>query len=129
MDFDALVETARMGMNKTGEFDLHKAVLSIPTWYFIAQGEGDEAEPMVGVVEGVPHVLAFTEEFRAAGYADILGRQRGSSSPAVLSMDVPDALEYFGVLAQHRVEGVAFNSGDYAFAVSFTQLNAAAKNR
>lgn len=129
MDFDALVETARMGMNKTGEFELHKAVLSIPTWYFIAHGEGDDAEPMVGVVDGVPHVLAFTEEFRAAGYADILGRQRGSSSPAVLSMDVPDAMDYFGVLAQHRVEGVAFNSGDYAFAVSFTQLNAAAKGR
>lgn len=129
MDFDALVETARMGMNKTGEFDLHKAVLSIPAWYFIAHGEGDDAEPMVGVVEGVPHVLAFTEEFRAAGYADILGRQRGSSAPAILSMDVPDALEYFAVLAQHRVEGVAFNSGDYAFAVSFTQLNAAAKRR
>ena len=27
----------------------------------------------------------------------------------------------------HRVEGVAFNSGDYAFAITFTQLNAAAK--
>ena len=118
-----------MGMNKSGEFALHKAVLSIPTWYFIAQGTGDEAEPMVGVVSGVPHVLAFTEEFRAAGYADILGRQRGGASPGVLSMDVPDAMEYFGVLAGHRVEGVAFNSGDYAFAVTFTQLNAVAKGR
>lgn len=129
MDFDALVETARMGMNKSGEFELHKAVLSVPTWYFIAQGEGDDVEPLVGVVEKVPHVLAFTEEFRAAGYADILGRQRGTPAPAVLSMDVPDALEYFKVLAQHKVEGVAFNSGDYAFAITFTQLNAAAKGR
>lgn len=129
MDFDALVEAARMGMNKTGEFALYKAALALPTWYFIAHGEGDEAEPMVGVVEGVPHVLVFTEEFRAAGYADILGRQRGTSAPAVLSMDVPDAMEYFAVLAQHKVEGAAFNSGNYAFAVTFTQLNASAKGR
>ena len=127
MDFDALVETARMGMNKTGEFALHKAVLSIPTWYFIAQGQGDDVQPLVGAVEGVPHVLAFTEEFRAAGYADILGRQRGGSAPGVLNMDVPDALDYFKMLAEHRVEGVAFNSGDYAFAITFTQLHAAAK--
>lgn len=129
MDFDALVETARMGMNKTGEFALHQAVLSIPTWYFVAQGEGDEVEPLIGVVEGVPHILAFTEEFRAAGYADILGRQRGGAAPGVLSMDVPDALDYFKVLAQHKVEGVAFNSGDYAFAITFTALNQAAKSR
>ncbi len=129
MDFDALVETARMGMNKTGETALYKAALSLPSWYFVAHGEGDEAEPMVGVVEGVPHVLAFTEEFRAAGYADGLGRQRGSSAPAVLSMDVPDAMEYFDVLAQHKVEGVAFNSGDYAFAVTFTQLKAVGRGR
>lgn len=127
MDFDALVETSRMGMNKTGEFALHKAVLSIPAWYFIAEGEGDDVEPLVGVVGGVPHVLAFTEEFRAAGYADILGRQRGKPAPGVLSMDVPDALDYFKMLAQHKVEGVAFNSGDYAFAITFTQLNAATK--
>src|SRR5882724_9450506 len=63
-DVDVLAEAARSVQNKVGEQSLWKAVMALRTWYFVAQGQGADAEPMVASVEGRPQLLAFTEEER-----------------------------------------------------------------
>jgi hypothetical protein len=124
-DFDTLVEASRDATNKVGEQTLWRAVFSLDVWYFVARGEGEDAEPLIGVIQGKPALLIFTEEERAAGFArarnmrrsDVRGSARDEASMAgtVLHMDREDAVEYCEQLAGHGVEWALFNSGPYAF--------------
>lgn len=121
-DIDALAQSSRSVQNKSGEQSLWKAVMGLRVWYFVAQGQGDEAEPMVAQVDGRPQLLAFTEEERAEAFARHLQSRRGGAMPGVLEMDVPDAVEYAKELESLDVESVLFNTGEYAFAGSPTRL-------
>jgi hypothetical protein len=120
-ELDALAEAARSVQNKVGEQNLWKAVMALKVWYFIARGEGDDAEPMVASVEGRPQLLAFTDEDRAEAFARHIEGKRGAR-PGLLEMDVPDAVEYARELEGLKVETILFNSGEYAFSCSMTRL-------
>jgi hypothetical protein len=120
--FDALAVSSRSVQNQSGAQQLWKAVMSLRVWYFIAQGDGDDAEPMVASVEGKPHLLAFTDEDRAEAFARHLESKKGGPRPGLLEMDVPDAVEYGQELEQLGVERVMFNSGEHCFGCSMTEL-------
>jgi hypothetical protein len=120
-ELDALAEAARSVQNKVGEQQLWKTVMGLRVWYFIAQGEGDDAEPMVASVEGRPRLLAFTDEDRAEAFARHIEGKRGTR-PGLLEMDVPDAVEYAQELESLDVESVLFNSGEHGFSCSMTRL-------
>ncbi|MDX2132909.1 MAG: hypothetical protein SFY69_12735 [Planctomycetota bacterium] len=131
-DFDALVEASRQGQNKMHEQALWKAAMNLPTWYFVARGAGEDAEPLLGALEGKGSLLIFTDEDRAADFAkrrlmrasDVRGASRDPASVEgqVLNMDVPDAVEYAKDLAKAGVEWALFNSGGYAFQTSLIDL-------
>jgi len=121
-DVDALSLASRNAHNKTGEQNLWRVVLALPAWYFIAQGEGDQAEPMVASVDGKAQLLAFTDEDRAAAFARHIAGKRGGEPPGLLEMDVPDAVQYARELESLDVETILFNSGEHAFACSMTRL-------
>ncbi len=114
-EMDALSHAARSIQNKTGEQSLWKAVLALPAWYFIAQGEGENAEPLVAKVGGRARLLAFTSEDRAAAFGRHLETHHGGGPRSVLSMDVVDAVEYAQQLFEAGVETIHFNTGDYEF--------------
>jgi len=132
LDFDLLVDASRNGVNKTAEHDLWKAATQLDTWYFVARGTGDDAEPLIGALDGKPYLLAFTDDARAADFAkrrtmrasDARGSARDAASMqgGVLEMDIPDAVQYAHDLGQAGVEGVLFNSGGYAFQCSVPEL-------
>ena len=120
-ELDALAEAARSVQNKVGEQQLWKAVMGLRVWYFIAQGKGDDAEPMVAAVEGRPQLLAFTDEDRAEAFARHIEGKRGAR-PGLLEMDVADAVEYAQELESLDVETILFNSGAHGFSCSMTRL-------
>jgi hypothetical protein len=115
MDFDVLVEQSRSAVNKTGEQNLWKAALNLPAWYFVGMGAGDDVEPMIGTLDGKPHLMAFTDHERAERFAKHLVGKKGIQEPPVLEMTVAEAVDYCGVLADHKVAGIVFNTGQYAF--------------
>ncbi|CAG0976482.1 hypothetical protein PHYC_01530 [Phycisphaerales bacterium] len=124
-DFDALVEASQVATNKTGEQNLWRATMALEAWYFVARGAGDDAEPLIGSLEGKSALLIFTDEERAAAFAkrrnmrqsDVRGAARDAASMEgeVLHMDLPDALVYCEDLSKAGVEWALFNSGGYAF--------------
>jgi hypothetical protein len=121
-EVDALAEAARSVQNKVGEQNLWRAVMKLRVWYFIAQGEGDQAEPMVASVEGRPQLLAFTDEDRAEAFTRHLESKKGGPRAGLLEMDVPDAVEYAKELESLDVETILFNNGEYGFSCSMTKL-------
>ena len=121
-DFDALAEAARSAVNKTGEHSLWKAAVALPEWYFVADRAGEDAEPLVAAVEGVPHLLAFTDEERAEAFSKSRAVKKGGGATPVLSMPPADAAAYCKDLMQTKVDGVLFNSGKYSFQASLSQV-------
>jgi hypothetical protein len=121
-DVDALALASRNAHNKVGEQNLWRTVLALRVWYFVAQGEGDAAEPMVASVDGRPQLLAFTDEDRAEAFARHIAGKRGGEPPGLLEMDVPDAVQYARELESLDVEAILFNSGEHAFACPMTRL-------
>jgi hypothetical protein len=125
-DFTALVEASRMAHVKTGEHNLWKAAMHLPAWFFVATGAEEDAVPVVGIVDGKPHLLAFTDEEQAEAMAKRRAAKKGSAAGAgaapILNMDVADAVAYCKDLIPHGVEGVLFNSGVYAFQASLSRI-------
>ena len=120
--FDALADAARSVQNKVGEQNLWKAVMALPSWYFVAKGTGEEAEPMVAAVEGRPNLLAFTSEERAEAFTRHLEAKKGGPRAGVLEMNTPDAVAYAQQLGEANVDSVLFNNGQYSFTTSMLKL-------
>ena len=122
LDFDALVEASHSGVNKTGEQALWKAAMSLSEWYFVARNAGDDPEPLIGAVEGAPHLIAFTDEQRAQEFASRRPASKVAADAPILCMDVPDAVDYCKQLMETQVEGLLFNSGKYAFQAGLSRI-------
>jgi hypothetical protein len=121
-EIDALAQESRNAHNKTGHQNLWKAVLNLPAWYFLAQGEGEDVEPMVVRAGGRPTLLAFTSEERAQAFARHLAGRRGGPERDILNMDVADAVEYCAQIFDMGVETIHFNTGDYEFSSGMVAL-------
>lgn len=121
-EIDALVEASRDGTSKMGEHALWRAVVNLPAWYFVANSAEEDCEPTVGVVDGRAHLLAFTEEERAAAFSARRAQIRGGKQHPVLHMEVDDAVSYCQSLMDAEVESVLFNSGKYAFQAGMIEL-------
>lgn len=125
-EFDALVIASRNAVNKLGVQALWKAVLALPSWYFAGAAtdlaEPDALEPIVANVEGVPRLLAFTDEVRAEAFADWRTRIKGVTT-SVLHMETADAIAYGNSLIQARISGYLVNSGMHSFEASFEDVS------
>lgn len=127
---DDLAHASRSVVNKMGVHALWKAVLALPEWYFVGSqadpNDPDSLEPIIAAVEGTPRLIAFTDENRAEAFGKARARAKGSDG-AVLSMDVPSAIEYGMSIvksgpAGSKVAGFLFNTGEYAFQASFEDV-------
>jgi len=121
-DFVQLVEAARMAQAKS--VDMWKAALSLPTWFFVGDPQGDYANPVVGVFDGQPHLLAFTDEEQAQAMAlRRASRQNAAAAPApVLRMTPVEAMARCKKLSHQGVKGILFNTGPSAFHTSLARL-------
>jgi hypothetical protein len=121
-DFDGLVEQSRSAVNKLGHQALWKQAMALEAWYFVGQGHGDDAEPMVASLEGRPTLLAFTEEERALDFAKRRAQTKGGNIAPILSMETADAVDYCKQLRDLGVDSVLFNSGAYSFESGLTGI-------
>ncbi|MFZ4576148.1 MAG: hypothetical protein ACOYN0_17320 [Phycisphaerales bacterium] len=120
-DFDALSYAARTLVSKTARHELWHAALSLPEWYFVGTGEGEDVAPLVGVSEGRPHLLAFTDEDRAHEFAAARAARKGCDPGVLLGMTPSEAVEYV-VQLREQVDGVLLNSGEHGFAAQPMEL-------
>jgi len=121
-EFDALSEAARSIQNKVGEQNLWKAVMALHAWCFVAQGEGDEAEPMIVSIKGTPMLLAFTDQDRAEAFTGHLQEKNPGPRAGLLEMDAADAVSYVLELEVVGVGNILFNYGDHSFSCTMTSL-------
>ncbi len=123
-DFAELVEAARMAHVKTGEHNLWKAAFALPEWFFVAASHGEDAEPVVGIVDGQPHILGFTDEEQAQALSQRrASRQNPAAAPApVLHMTPAEAVDYCKKLIPEGIAGILFNSGPSAFQTTLARL-------
>lgn len=113
-DFDALAHAARNIANRTALHDLWKAALLLDEWFFVASDDGDDACPVVGISDGKPHLLAFTDDQRASEFSAARAIKRGIAATPILSMSVEEAVAYLYELRE-QVDGIVMNSGEYGF--------------
>lgn len=113
-DFDALAHAARNIANRTALHDLWKAALLLDEWFFVASDDGDDAYPVVGISDGKPHLLAFTDDQRASEFSAARAIKRGIAATPILSMSVEEAVAYLYELRE-QVDGIVMNSGEYGF--------------
>jgi hypothetical protein len=122
-DFDALAASAADARNKMGEDAFVRAALELGHWYFIGVSPPDapdEPEPMVAAGADGHQVLVFTDEGRAEGYRDHLGKK--GKKCCVLHMPVGDAVEYLNFLTDHGVGSAHFNDGKGSATVSIRRV-------
>jgi hypothetical protein len=119
-DMDALARAARCACDELGERRLWRAVLELPSWYFVALGE--EREPYVVSVEGWPRLLSFTRRERAEAFARGMEAGQGIPLPSVLEMSVSEALDRALGLLSYDVESILFNPGEHAFSCPIASL-------
>ncbi len=117
-DFDALAHAAHTGTSKIGERDFLQAALGLDAWYMIGvapEEAPDEVEPLIAAIDRAPHLLVFTDEERAEGFARARAQQRGESEPAgLLHMPPEDAVAYLRDLREAGVDYVHFNDGEHS---------------
>jgi len=121
-DFNELVEASRMAHNRNGVHNLWKAAISLPEWFFVADGHDEDAEPIIGAVDRQPHVIVFTDQAGAEHFSTQRAAQKGGEPTAVLTMPVADAVAYFEDLSSGGVEGALFNSGEYGFRAGLMEI-------
>ncbi len=117
MDFDAMAQAASNAQNNLGERAFIEAASTLDAWYCVgvAPSEApDEPEPLIAAIGNEPHVLVFTDEHRAASFAERRAKDREGAAPVVLEMSPAEARDYFAMLVEHNVTGVHFNDGDNA---------------
>lgn len=123
-DFDKLVEQSTWVQNKTGEQNLWNAAFTLDWWFFVGHASAEDPEPIVGIYDGHPYLIAFTDEDRASEFARSRSRARGPSAAPqpVLHMEVTDAVTYGSMLIDQGVDGIVFNLGRFEFALGLTEL-------
>lgn len=121
-DFDGMVLAAQMGQNKMAEQALWKATFALDAWYFVADQHGDDVAPVIGALDGKPHLIAFTDETRAEVFSASRAQKRGGEPTPTLHMEVADAVAYCEDLREQNVDGVLFNNGGYSFHAGMSHI-------
>ncbi|MHB8765901.1 MAG: hypothetical protein ACYDA8_16420 [Deferrisomatales bacterium] len=114
-DFDQLSQEARQSGSRAAMDRLWGAVYDLPHWHMVARGEGADVHPFIGIVEGKPFVMAFTDEDRAAGFARAQGFANAEGRVRILCLPIPTFLEAVPFYEEQGVFGMLFNSGEHGF--------------
>lgn len=115
-DFDALALAARNVTSRAGFLALWQAAFDLPEWFFVGSAEGDDAAPVVGLHDGQPYLLGFTDADRAQAFSDARAAKRAAAATPVLSMSPADAADYVADLRE-QIDGLLMNPGPNGFSI------------
>jgi hypothetical protein len=115
-DFEALALAARTVTSRAGFLALWKAAFELSDWFFVASDGGEDAYPVVGLHDGRPYLLGFTDAERAEAFSAARAAKRGIEPTPVLSMAPSDAADYVADLRE-QIDGLLMNSGPHGFSI------------
>lgn len=109
VSFSALVEAVRENRTDATIAALADAVVRLSKWHFVARGQFPNVLPFIGVVDGQPLVVAFSQP--ALAYAYAVNQQLAMPDGAfpVLSLPVSQAYDLVRQLGQQGVTGILFD--------------------
>lgn len=119
---DALSDAARAaGSDVDAQTALWQAMFELEQWYFVARGTMPDVGPLVGVVDGVPSLLAFTTGVRAREFALGNGFSEEEASQ-VLGVPTSAVLDLCDQFATQGVERLVVDQGALGFFAPLAQL-------
>ena len=123
VDFDHLAAEAQQSQSQDAMAQLWGAVYALPAWNFVARGALPDVTPFVGVVDGKPMVLAFTDRARADAFARRQGFTDPDGNSSILSLSVQSVVELVPAYQAQGVFGILFNTGSHGFFAPLTNLS------
>ena len=119
---DALCAAARAaGSDVDAQTALWQAMFELERWYFVAQGTLPDVAPLVGVVDEVPSLLAFTTGARARDLALASGFSDEEASQ-VLGVPTDSVLTLCEQFASQGVQRLVVDQGVLGFFAPLEQL-------
>lgn len=119
---DALAEVVRTsGADLDAQTALWGAMFGLDRWWFITRGTLPDVTPVVGVVDGVPSLLAFTSGARARECALAMGFSEEEASQ-VLAAAPQSVLETSDHLVSQGVQRLVVDQGVLGFFAPLAQL-------
>ena len=119
---DALSTAARAaGSDVDAQTLLWQAMFELERWYFVARGTTPDVAPLVGVVDGVPSLLAFTTGSRAREFALGNGSSEEEASQ-VLGVPTDSVLDLCDQFTTQGVERLVIDQGVLGFFAPLEQL-------
>jgi hypothetical protein len=119
---DALSDAARAaGSDVDAQTTLWQAMFELERWYFVARGTLPDVAPLVGVVDGVPSLLAFTTGARARDFALGSGFSEEEASQ-VLGVPTAGVLDLCDQFTTQGVERLVIDQGVLGFFAPLGQL-------
>lgn len=119
---DALAEAVRAsGSDLDAQNALWRAMFDLDKWWFIARGTLPDVTPVVGVVDGMPSLLAFTTGARARECALAMGFS-DEEAGQVLAIAPHNVLETADHLVSQGVERLVVDQGVLGFFAPLVQL-------
>ncbi|EAP96922.1 hypothetical protein JNB_19968 [Janibacter sp. HTCC2649] len=119
---DALSDAARTaGSDVDAQTTLWQAMFELERWYFVARGTMPDVSPLVGVVDGVPSLLAFTTGARAREFALKSGFSEEEASQ-VLGVPTTGVLDLCDQFTTQGVERLVIDQGVLGFFAPLAQL-------
>jgi len=123
-ELDNLVTALKTQNSRESMTALWRYTLAMDEWYFIARGEMPDVKPFVGVVEGAPSLMAFTD----TDYANAFGRSQNlidaDNNVSVLSIPTEGFLDYAETLVERGIENLIFNAGVHDYFQPLQNLRA-----
>ena len=119
---DALSNAARAaGSDVDAQTTLWQAMFELEQWFFVARGTLPDVAPLVGVVDGVPSLLAFTTGARAREFAlgNGVSEEAASQVRGVAPGGVLDLCDQF---TTQGVERLVVDQGTLGFFAPLGQL-------
>ncbi|GAA4108335.1 hypothetical protein GCM10022415_00880 [Knoellia locipacati] len=119
---DSLAEVVRTsGADVDAQSALWGAMFGLDKWWFIARGTLPDVSPVVGVVDGVPSLLAFTSGARARECALTMGFAEEKAGQA-LAVAPQSVLETTDHLMSQGVQRLVVDQGVLGFFAPLGQL-------
>ena len=119
---DALSDATRdSGGDLAAQTTLWSAMFGLEKWWFIARGTLPDVAPVVGVVDGVPSLLAFTSGARARECALAMGFAEEDAGQ-VLAVAPQSVLETTDHLMSQGVQRLVVDQGVLGFFAPLGQL-------
>jgi hypothetical protein len=119
---DALSDAVRAsGGALDAQTALWGAMFALEKWWFVARGVLPEVGPLVGTVDGVPSLLAFTSGARAGEFARANGFVEHDQSQ-VLAVPTVGILDMCDQFAAQGVQRIVVDQGTLGFFAPLAQL-------